>query len=193
MKKTSKSKYRKVSNKLEKVGGLQKATYAQVEHIYKMLMLKYVMSLEDQLKEDKAHLLLKQNTIETLEEDIKLKNSKLVQIELFQKRLAKKLNTRATKDEGDYKLLTDRLIQFRDANNDLYKKNQDLVKDNYELTRAYNGLHTLGKFAEDEGIDIKKHNGRLPENSKWEFEQKHTLTEGGKVKHQYRVKPKKEN
>ena len=156
-------------------------------------MLKYVMSLEDQLKEDKAHLLLKQNTIETLEEDIKLKNSKLVQIELFQKRLAKKLNTRATKDEGDYKLLTDRLIQFRDANNDLYKKNQDLVKDNYELTRAYNGLHTLGKFAEDEGIDIKKHNGKLPENSKWEFEQKHTLTEGGKVKHQYRVKPKKEN
>ena len=193
MKKTSKSKYRKVSNKLEKVGGLKKATYAQVEHIYKMLMLKYVMSLEDQLKEDKAHLLLKQNTIETLEEDIKLKNSKLVQIELFQKRLAKKLNTRATKDEGDYKLLTDRLIQFRDANNDLYKKNQDLVKDNYELTRAYNGLHTLGKFAEDEGIDIKKHNGKLPENSKWEFEQKHTLTEGGKVKHQYRVKPKKEN
>ena len=193
MKKTSKSNYRKVSNKLEKVGGLKKATYAQVEHIYKMLMLKYVMSLEDQLKEDKAHLLLKQNTIETLEEDIKLKNSKLVQIELFQKRLAKKLNTRATKDEGDYKLLTDRLIQFRDANNDLYKKNQDLVKDNYELTRAYNGLHTLGKFAEDEGIDIKKHNGKLPENSKWEFEQKHTLTEGGKVKHQYRVKPKKEN
>ena len=193
MKKTSKSKYRKVSNKLEKVGGLKKATYAQVEHIYKMLMLKYVMSLEDQLKEDKAHLLLKQNTIETLEEDIKLKNSKLVQIELFQKRLAKKLNTRATKDEGDYKLLTDRLIQFRDANNDLYKKNQDLVKDNFDLTRAYNGLHTLGKFAEEEGIDIKKHNGRLPENSKWEFEQKHTLTEGGKVKHQYRVKPKKEN
>jgi len=188
-----KSNYRKVSDKLKKVGGLKKATYAQVEHIYKMLMLKYVMSLEDQLKSDQYHLLLKQNTIETLEGEIKLKNRKLSQIELFQRRLAKKLNARATKDKGDWKKLTEKLTEFRDANNDLYKKNQDLVKDNFDLTRAYNGLHSLGKFAEEEGIDIKKHNGKLPENSKWEFEQKHTLTEGGKVNHQYRVKPKKEN
>ena len=69
--------YRKVSSKLEKVGGLRKATYAQVEHIYKMLMLKYVMSLEDQLKEDKAHLLLKERTIQDLTEDIRHKNNLL--------------------------------------------------------------------------------------------------------------------
>ena len=69
--------YRKISNKLKKVGGLRKATYAQVEHIYKLLMLKYVMSLEDQLKEDKYHLLLKQNTIQTLEEEIRFKNDLL--------------------------------------------------------------------------------------------------------------------
>ena len=67
--------YRKVSSKLEKVGGLRKATYAQAEHIFKNLMIKYVTSLEDQLTEDKSHLLLKQNTIETLEEDIKVKNN----------------------------------------------------------------------------------------------------------------------
>lgn len=70
--------YRKVSDKVKKAGGLKKATYEQIEHIYKLLMLKYVMSLEDQLKEDKAHLLLKQNTIETLEEEIKLKNIRLM-------------------------------------------------------------------------------------------------------------------
>jgi len=69
--------YRKISNKLKKVGGLRKATYAQVEHIYKLLMLKYVMSLEDQLQEDKYHLLLKQNTIQTLEEEIRFKNDLL--------------------------------------------------------------------------------------------------------------------
>jgi len=71
-------KYRRVSNKLKKVGGLKKATYAQVEHIYKMLMLKYVMSLENQLTEDKHHLYLKQNTIQTLEEEIKHKNIRLM-------------------------------------------------------------------------------------------------------------------
>ena len=33
------------------------------------------MSLEDQLTEDKAHLLLKQKTIETLEEDVRVKSN----------------------------------------------------------------------------------------------------------------------
>ena len=193
LKNTKNPNYRKLTEKIEKIGGATKATNAQLERLFNLQHIKYVMSIEDQLKEDKAHLLLKQNTIETLEGEIKLKNRKLSQIELFQRRLAKKLNTRATQDEDDYKKLGERLVEFRDANNDLYKKNQDLVKDNFELTRAYNGLHTLGKFAEESGVDIKKHNGKLPENSKWEFEQKHTLTEGGKVKHQYRVKPKKEN
>ena len=69
--------YRKISDEIKKVGGLKKATYAQVEHIYKLLMLKYVMSLEDQLQEDKYHLLLKQNTIQTLEEEIRFKNDLL--------------------------------------------------------------------------------------------------------------------
>ena len=47
-------------------------------------------------------------------------------------------------------------------------------------------------FAEELGVDIKKHNGHLPENSKWDFEHKHTLTEAGKVRHQYKIKPKKQ-
>ena len=172
-----KPNYRKISNKLKKVGGFKKATYDQVEHIYKMLMLKYVMSLEDQLKEDKAHLLLKQNTIETLEEDIRVKNNLIRRWQLYDYKSAKEV-TKVFKD-------------YKDANKDLSKQNKEVTKDNYELTRAYNGLHTLGKFAVESGVDIKKYNGQLPENNKWDFEQKHTLTETGKVKHQYRLKPKK--
>ena len=177
MKKTSKPNYRKVSNKLKKVGGLKKATYAQVEHIYKMLMLKYVMSLEDQLKSDQHHLLLKQNTIEILEEDIRIKNNLIRRWVLHGYRNAK--------------IAGERFKEYKEANEDLSKQNKEVIKDNYELTRAYNGLSQMGHFAEELGVDIKKHNGHLPENSKWDFEQKHTLTEAGKVRHQYRMKPKK--
>ena len=172
-----KPNYRKISNNLKKVGGFKKATYNQVEHIYKMLMLKYVITLEDQLAEDKAHLLLKQNTIETLEEDIKVKNNLIRRWQLYDYKSAKKVN----------KVFE----EYKEANKDLSKQNKEVIKDNYELTRAYNGLHTLGKFAVESGVDIKKYNGQLPENNKWDFEQKHTLTETGKVKHQYRLKPKK--
>jgi len=192
MKKTAKHNYRKVSNKLEKVGGLKKATYAQVEHIYKMLMLKYVMSLEDQLKEDKAHLLLKQNTIQTLEEDITRKGELMALWVKAQKRNVKLVNRQREIEEDDHKNLFAKLVEFRDANTELAEQNKKITKDNFDLTRAYNGLHTLGKFAEETGVDIKKHNGKLPENQKWDFEQKHTLTEAGKVRHQYKLKPKKD-
>ena len=154
-------KCRKVSDKVKKAGGLKKATYAQVEHIYKLLMLKYVMSLEDQLKEDKAHLLLKQETIEELILDTRHK--------------------------------TNQIRRKNIAINRVSKINKYLYRDIFELTRAYNGLAQMGQFAEEIGVDIKKYNGQLPENNKWNFEQKHTLTETGEVKHQYRMKPKKKD
>lgn len=152
--------YRKISDKVEKAGGLKKATYKQIEHIYKLLTLKYVMTLEDQLKEDKAHLFLKQENIEELLIDIRHKNNQI-----------RRKNV---------------------AINRISKINNSLTRDNYELTRAYNGLHTLGRFAEEIGVDIKQYNGKLPENerNKWNFKQKHTLTEAGKVKHQYTLTPK---
>ena len=78
-------------------------------------------------------------------------------------------------------------------NRNCIKANQEILKDHHEITRAYNGLAEMGKFAGETGVDIKKHNGKLPENHKWDFEQKHTLTEGGKVKHHYKLKAKKEN
>ena len=176
MKKTSKPNYRKISNKVKKLD-LNKATNKQLENLFHRQHIKYVMSLEDQLTEDKAHLLLKQNTIETLEEDIRVKSNLIRRWQLHGYKSAKEIN----------KVLE----EYKEANKDLSKQNKEVIKDNYELTRAYNGLHTLGKFAEESGVDIKKYNGHLPENSKWDFSQKHTLTEGGKVKHQYSLKPKK--
>ena len=179
MKKTSKPNYRKISDIVKKGGGLKKATYSQIEHMFKVLTIKYVTSLEDQLKSDQYHLLLKQNTIETLEEDIRHKNNLLRRWQVNSNKNAR----------GANKVYE----EYRAANKGLCKQNQELVKDNYELTRAYNGLHTLGKFAEESGVDIKKYNGQLPENNKWDFEHKHTLTETGKVKHQYKLKPKKKD
>jgi len=176
-KKSNKTNFGKVSAKIKKVGGLKKATYEQIEHIFKVSTIKYMITLEDQLKEDKAHLLLKQNTIETLEDDLRHKNNQIRTFYINTHKNAKKVN----KVFDDYK----------EANDNLAEKNKEIVKDNFDLTRAYNGLSQLGQFAEESGIDIKKHNGKLPENSKWDFEQKHTLTESGKVKHHYKLKAKK--
>ena len=75
-------------------------------------------------------------------------------------------------------------------NRDCIKKNKNILKDHHEITRAYNGLHQMGKFAEDQGIDIKKHRKQLPEYD--QFEQKHTLMESGRVNHVYTFKKKKE-
>jgi len=74
---------------------------------------------------------------------------------------------------------------------DLIKENDDLIAANIELTRAYNGLAQMGKFAEEQGIDIKKHRERLPEFDKYDFSQEHTVLESGKVRHKYTLTPKK--
>ena len=67
------------------------------------------------------------------------------------------------------------------------KELQMCHKDKNDVTRAYNGLHTLGKFAEEQGLDIKKVCRDLPENqkTKYNFKQKHSLLESGKVTHEY--------
>ena len=152
---TRRRNYRRLSNKVKKLD-LNNATNAQLEELFNKQHIKYVMSLEDQLQEDKAHLLLKQNTIETLEEDLRVKNNLIRRWVIHGHKSAKRVEER-----------------FK------------------EYKEAYNGLSQMGHFAEELGVDIKKHNGKLPENSKWDFEHKHTLTESGKVKHQYKLKPKK--
>ena len=178
MTKTSKPNYRKLTEKVKKLD-LNKATNKQLENLFHRQHIKYVMTLEDQLKSDQYHLLLKQNTIETLEEDIRVKNNLIRRWVLHGYRNAK--------------IAGERFKEYKEANEGLSKQNKEVIKDNYELTRAYNGLSDMGRFAEELGVDIKKYNGQLPENNKWDFEQKHTLTEAGKVKHQYRMKPKKKD
>jgi len=82
--------------------------------------------------------------------------------------------------------------EMSEVNRDAIKTNKEIIKSHNEITRAYNGLHTIGEMAQDLGIDIKKHNKMLPENSDdFQFEQKHTLLENGKVRHEYKVSPKK--
>ena len=74
-------------------------------------------------------------------------------------------------------------------NRDCIKANQELLKDHNDIVRAYNGLAEMGKYAEELGVDIKKHRGQLPEG--YEFKHKHTLMESGKVKHSWKLNPRK--
>ena len=128
------------------------------------------MTLEDQLTEDKAHLLLKENTIETLQDEIKEKNLKIDELQ--------KLYDEAIEVNND----------VVEKNRDCIKANQTLLKDHNEIVRAYNGLAEMGRYAEEIGVDIKKHRSQLPEG--YEFNQSHTLLESGKVKHSYKLKKK---
>ena len=82
--------------------------------------------------------------------------------------------------------------EMAEVNRDAIKTNKEILKSHNEITRAYNGLHTIGEMAQDLGIDIKRHNKMLPENSDdFQFDQKHTLLENGKVRHEYKLTPKK--
>ena len=77
-------------------------------------------------------------------------------------------------------------------NREIVKTNEQILKQHNEITRAYNGLHHMGKFAEELGIDISKHNKMLPENDEYnQFTQKHQLLESGKVQHTWTLKKKK--
>jgi len=51
----------------------------------------------------------------------------------------------------------------------------------------------MGKFAVENGIDIKKHNRELPEHplNKYKFSQKHEVLESGKTRSTWQLTPKK--
>jgi len=67
---------------------------------------------------------------------------------------------------------------------------EDWTKKYNEIVRAYNGLHQMGKFAEELGIDIRKHRKNLPESKDYEFSQTHKLLESGRVQHIYKLNKK---
>ncbi len=105
--------------------------------------------------------------------------------------LCSKQHTYLKKQDKVLKKLEARLVDYHEAHTDCLEKNQELLKDHIEITRAYNGLHHMGKFAEEQGIDVKKHNKKLPEH--YQFEQKHTLLESERVQHIYKIKKKKKD
>ena len=56
--------------------------------------------------------------------------------------------------------------KYEDHFEDLEKQLQECNAKRAEAVRAYNGLHTLGKFAEEQGIDLKIAKEDLPESEK---------------------------
>ena len=102
--------------------------------------------------------------------------------------------------EGELKEQKELYNECIDANKELSKVNRNcikvnksIIKDHNEITRAYNGLHKMGKFCEEQGIDIKRHNKMLPEDKDqfYDFKQDHKLLESGKVQHTWSMKKKK--
>ena len=85
---------------------------------------------------------------------------------------------------------------FLKINKENLKVNKELLKENQEVTRAYMGLHQMGKFASEQGIDIKKYVKKLPEQNKYKdfmFKQEHTVLESGNVRHSYTITPPKKD
>ena len=107
--------------------------------------------------------------------------------------LQKTITFQQTIIEDNKKGIATLVDKYEDHVEDLEKQLQECNTKRAEVTRAYNGLHTLGKFAEEQGIDLKNAKEDLPESekNKYNFSQKHTVLESGKVKHEFFLKPKK--
>ena len=107
--------------------------------------------------------------------------------------LQKTITFQQTIIEDNKKGIATLVDKYEDHVEDLEKQLQECNSKRAEVTRAYNGLHSLGKFAEEQGIDLKNAKEDLPESekNKYNFSQKHTVLESGKVKHEFFLKPKK--
>ena len=82
-------------------------------------------------------------------------------------------------------------LELQETNNQFADYNERLVKDNFALTRAYDGLAQMGKMAEDLGINIEEHRWKLPENEKnhdYQFKHETKLMESGKVRNVFKFK-----
>ena len=85
--------------------------------------------------------------------------------------------------------------KYEDAIEDLQRQLEEANKGRFDITRAYNGLAQLGKFAEEQGIDIKKACEDLPESkkNKYDWSHKAILKETGEVKQEMKLTPKKKD
>ena len=131
-------------------------------------------------------------THKILQDEIKIKNKNLILKEAFYLKKLSALKVNYQKEIKELQNLYDEAIEINkdvvEKNRDCIEKNREMLKDHNEIVRAYNGLAEMGRYAEESGVDIKKHRSQLPEG--YEFNQKHTLLESGRVKHSYSLKKK---
>ena len=91
----------------------------------------------------------------------------------------------------EFNKLHSHTLELQKTNNQFADYNERLVKDNFALTRAYDGLSQMRKMAEDLGINIEEHRWKLPENEKnhdYQFKHETKLMESGKVKNVFKLK-----
>tara|TARA_R100000541_G_scaffold57385_1_gene67509 strand:+ start:526 stop:1116 length:591 start_codon:yes stop_codon:yes gene_type:complete len=182
--KFSKVRDRKFLLKVKDKKSLGDCSNGQLEKIFRLSQIKYIVSLEDQLQEDKAHNYCKEETINELQHQLRYLRNKIRKIEVFEDKRAALLNENECAWEA-------KLKEFVDANKQLSATNHKITKEHIEITRAYNALHNAGVFAQEQGIDIKKHRDKLPENHKWDFKATQTVLESGKVVDKLTATPKK--
>ena len=106
-------------------------------------------------------------------------------------KLNRELFKRLKSKTEDFAKLHAHTLELQETNNQFADYNERLVKDNFALTRAYDGLSQMGKMAQDLGINIEEHRWRLPENTKnhdYQFKHEAKLMESGKVKNVFKFK-----
>jgi DNA-directed RNA polymerase subunit L len=162
----------KIHREHKKLGKPKKLNKQQLEKLVKHFKVKYCFTLEE--------------VIVAQQQDIHhLRNSNRI--------LHLKIQSDTKIIEDHKKGIANLIDKYEDIKDDLEKQLQECNSKRADITRAYNGLHSLGKFAEEQGIDIKTASEELPESekNKYDFSQKHTVLESGKVKHSWTLKPKK--
>mgnify|MGYP001378940856 FL=1 len=199
-KKKSKSKIAITDKDRKKYGVCEhdQVSYKALDKLNRSLLLHCKRLSRDINRKGRQMELWMKNT-QILQDEVKLKNKNLILKEAL---YLKKLNSLNATYQKEFDELQKLYIEAVDVNKDVVEKNRDCIEKNREITkdhndivRAYNGLAEMGKFAEEVGVDIKKHSKRLPEHDKYDFSQSHALLESGKVKHSYKLKKKngKEN
>ena len=95
--------------------------------------------------------------------------------------------------EDNKKGIATLIDKYEDHVEGLEKQFEECQKEKIKVTRAYVGLAKLGKFAEQQGIDLTTAKDELPESekNKYDFSQKHTVLESGKPRHEIILTPKK--
>ena len=91
----------------------------------------------------------------------------------------------------EFNKLHSHTLELQKVNNQFADYHERLIKDNFALTRAYDGLSQMGKMAEDLGINIEEHRWKLPENEKnhdYQFKHETKLMESARVKNVFKFK-----